>query len=75
MAELKRREIESDNSQTGEQKDLIDHWVEEIDRWVEYLDKGMGGTAQNGADPEPASRPPDPAPGPASGGAPAFETG
>src|ERR1700682_3390093 len=67
MAELKRREVENGDSQPGELKDLVDHWVEVIDEWVEHLDQGMGGTAQAGADPDKAGRPPDPAPGPALG--------
>jgi hypothetical protein len=66
MAELKRREIESDDSPPGELKDPIDHWVEVIDDWVAHLDQGMGGTAE-GADPELAGKPPDPTPGPAFG--------
>src|ERR1700694_4999070 len=67
LAELKRREIESGDSQPGELKDLVDHWVEVIDHWVEHLDLGMGGSAQTGADPDEAGQPPDPAPGPAAG--------
>jgi hypothetical protein len=68
MAELKRRETESDDSQPGELKDLIDHWVEVIDEWVEHLDQGMGGTAPKGTDPAEACQPPDPSPGPDLGG-------
>ena len=75
MAELKRREIESGDSESGELMSLIDHWVQVIDAWVEHLDEGMGGTAPKGADPEEACQPPDPTPGPAPGTAPAFGTG
>jgi hypothetical protein len=67
MAELKGREIDSGDSQSGELKTLIDHWVEVIDEWVEHLDAGMGGTAPKGADPAEACQPPDPLPGPALG--------
>ena len=51
MAELKQRDIESDDSRSGELTDMIDHWVEVTDEWVEHLDAGMGGTALKGADP------------------------
>jgi len=74
MAELKRQAIESGDSQPGELKELVDHWVEVIDDWVEHLDQGMGGTAQKGADPANASQPPDPSPGPAPGTAPPLGT-
>jgi hypothetical protein len=72
MAELKRSEIDSEDSHSGELKDLIDHWVEVIDEWVEHLDQGMGGMAL-GADPAEACQPPDPTPGPAPDGPSALE--
>jgi hypothetical protein len=71
MAEPKRREIESGDSEPGELISPIDHWVQVIDDWVVPLDEGMGGTAPIGADPAEACQPPDPSPGPA----PALETG
>jgi hypothetical protein len=75
MAELKRREIEGGDSESGELMSLIDHWVQVIDEWVEHLDEGMGGTAPKSADPAEACQPPDPSPGPAHGTAPALGTG
>ena len=65
MAELKPHELEGGEIQSGELKDLIDHWIQVIDGWVHDLDQRMGGTA-TGADPgEVSSTPTDPAPRPA----------
>ena len=64
MAELKRPDLEGGEAQSGEVKDLIDHWIQVIDGWVQELDQRMGGTAK-GADPEEDGSPPDPAPRPA----------
>jgi hypothetical protein len=44
LADLERKETES-----GELKDLIDHWVQVIDRWVQDVDVGMGGAAEGAA--------------------------
>jgi hypothetical protein len=41
LADLERKETES-----GELKDLIDHWVQVIDRWVQDVDEGMEGAAE-----------------------------
>jgi len=73
MAELKRRAIDGDDSESGELKDLVAHWVEVIDDWVEHLDEGRGETAL-GADPAQAYQPPDPTPGPEPLGPSALET-
>ena len=64
MAELKRPDLEGGEGQSGELKELIDHWIQVIDGWVQELDQRMGGTAK-GADPEEDGSPPDPAPRPA----------
>jgi hypothetical protein len=69
MAELKRREaadgdVAGGEGQSGELKELIEHWIQVIDGWVQDLDQRMGGTAV-GADPEVDGSPPDPAPRPA----------
>ena len=64
MAELKRPELlGSGEAQSGELKELIDHWIHVIDGWVEDLDQRMGGTAR-GADPDEDGSSPDPAQGP-----------
>jgi hypothetical protein len=66
LADLERNESES-----GDMKDLIDHWVQVIDRWVQDIDQGMGGAA-GGADPAEML---DAAPEPARTIAPAVDTG
>jgi hypothetical protein len=45
LADLERKDSES-----GDLKDLVDHWIQVIDRWVQDIDRGLGGTAE-GADP------------------------
>lgn len=55
LADLERKEPES-----GDMKELIDHWVHLIDRWVQDIDQRMGGAA-GGADPaESLGSPPEP---------------
>jgi hypothetical protein len=66
LADLERNESES-----GDMKDLIDHWVQVIDRWVQDIDQGMGGAA-DGADPAEML---DAAPEPSRTIAPAVDTG
>jgi hypothetical protein len=66
LADLDRKESES-----GELKDLVDHWVQVIDRWVQDVDQRMGGAA-DGADPAEV---PDSAPEPAPSTTPAVDTG
>jgi hypothetical protein len=43
-------ELERGESEAGDLKDRIDHWIQAIDRWVQDVDRGMGGAA-DGADP------------------------
>ena len=75
MAELKRRERRGNAPESGDLKDLIDHWIQAIDRWVQHIDEGMGGTA-DGADAEENFSPaPDPAPRPAPPTPPVVGTG
>ena len=64
MADLEPTELEGGEFQSGELKELIEHWIQVIDGWVQDLDQRMGGTAA-GADPEGDGSPPDPAPRPA----------
>ena len=66
MADLERKEPES-----GDMKELIDHWVQVIDRWVQDIDQGMGGAA-GGAGP---AEMPDAAPESALSTTPAVDTG
>lgn len=75
VAEVRQGEIVRGDLPSGEMKDLINHWVEVIDEWVARLDQGMGGTAQNGADPTEAGEPADPLPGPPRDTVPAPGTG
>ena len=55
MADLERMETES-----GELKDLIDHWAQVIDRWVQDLDHGMGGAADGAGPAEMLDTAPEP---------------
>jgi hypothetical protein len=79
MAELKRREaadgdVADGEAQSGELKDLIEHWIKVIDGWVQDVDQRMGGTAA-GADPDGDGSPPDPAPRPAPQAPPVIRAG
>lgn len=64
MAEQTLRNLDGEESEPRELKDLVDHWVQVIDRWIALSDQGMGGTS-DGADPAWApdaapEAPPDP---------------
>jgi hypothetical protein len=74
MADLKPSELEGGEFQSGELKELIEHWIQVIDGWVQDLDQRMGGTAA-GADPGGDGPPPDPAPRPAPPGPPVIGAG
>ena len=74
MAELKPSELEGDEFQSGELKELIEHWIQVIDGWVKELDQRMGGTAAGG-DPGENVSPPDPTPRPAPDGPPVVGAG
>lgn len=66
LADLERKEPES-----GDMKELIDHWVQVIDRWVQDIDQAMG-RAAGGADPAEML---DPAREPARTTTPAVDAG
>ncbi|MHB8587350.1 MAG: hypothetical protein ACYDA0_00700 [Candidatus Dormibacteraceae bacterium] len=45
MAEQTFGDLDGGESEPGELKELVEHWVHVIDRWVQRIDQGMGGTA------------------------------
>lgn len=55
MADLELSEPES-----GDLKDVIDHWVRVIDRWIQEVDQGMGGAAEGAGSAEIGDLAPEP---------------
>ena len=52
--------LEGKEPESGDLKDLIDHWVQVIDRWVQDVDQGMGGAAEGAGPAEMLDSAPEP---------------
>ena len=54
-------DLEQAQAESGELKDLVDHWIQVIDRWVQDIDQRMGGAADDADPAEVLDSAPEPA--------------